>query len=428
MSRGNLVLVIRVGVLGIVAIAAGALALDGAGAAGPRGGARGSTDHLISLNFKFSGAGSCSASDCHGAHDAKEKGLSFSNEYTLWSGDKDPHHRAYATLEKPQSVKIAKELKIADAAKSERCLSCHSLNVPATLKGQKFNLKEGVTCNACHGPSEKWLQPHSHQGWLVHQAQGKPHELLLKETGLFDTRPIEARAQQCTGCHLKIDADMVAAGHPQPTFEMNWFSTIYDDRHWHDPDGYFAAQLWAGGQVIAVHDAMGQLAERAQAAKHPELIKQAHVQAMAYYSVFNQLFASGVLKGGETLAADVAKIDAGMKASKFADVAAAAQSAMAHADALGTTVAAFNPTKASDIKLFNAVLSERKSIEFGERGIDQQRDAVFAIYTALATSKDKPADADAVLDLISKMFPEGGVPSAADFKAVLAAVKAKAPR
>jgi len=97
--------------------------------------------------------------------------------------DKDTHSQAFATLTKPKADKleaypnlnkIGPNLKIADVTKSDRCLSCHALSVPADKQGKQFNIKEGNSCNSCHGPSSAWLDPHQAKGWTDGSARARP--------------------------------------------------------------------------------------------------------------------------------------------------------------------------------------------------------------------------------------------------------------
>src|SRR5579864_3385 len=117
-----------------------------------------SAQSLVALGIPFQGAASCSNVDCHGHATVKANGYSFSNEYTLWSApgqDGDPHHnKTWLALSNPTGKKICQGLGIPDGRKSERCLNCHSLSVPQNLQADNYKLTEGVTCNACHGPSK----------------------------------------------------------------------------------------------------------------------------------------------------------------------------------------------------------------------------------------------------------------------------------
>jgi len=177
--------------------------------------------------MKFDGATTCNAAKCHGAGDATSPPTKIGSEYNIWL-DKDVHAQAFKSLTKPKVdkyppeaypdiSKIGANLKIADVTKDDRCLVCHALPVLANLQGEKFTMAEGNTCNACHGPSEKWRGPHEKKEWTADQRKKNPtHDALLKAVGIYDTRVVSARAELCVGCHLSIDADLVTAGHPQP--------------------------------------------------------------------------------------------------------------------------------------------------------------------------------------------------------------------
>jgi hypothetical protein len=61
-------------------------------------------------------------------------------------------------------------------------------------QGRQYNVSEGVTCYHCHGPSEKWNKPHAEKGWTQKMRDGKSHDALLKEWGLYDTKSVMHRA------------------------------------------------------------------------------------------------------------------------------------------------------------------------------------------------------------------------------------------
>src|SRR5215471_18731165 len=119
--------------------------------------------------YKYTGAASCGASNCHGSTKAKADYPKL-NENTVWF-QKERHAKAYDTLtneklkSKVSPSKIAQTLKIDKTETSDRCLSCHALNVKPQLRGPKFDIAEGVQCEACHGPAEKWLEPHAEKNW-----------------------------------------------------------------------------------------------------------------------------------------------------------------------------------------------------------------------------------------------------------------------
>src|SRR2546427_191031 len=141
--------------------------------------------------LKYTGAASCAASNCHGSTKPKPDYPKL-NENIVWT-QKAQDAKAYATLtnEKLKSgvspSKIARELKLTKAEASDRCLTCHAVNVPAAARGPKFDITDGVFCDACHGPAEKWLEAHAEKGWT--------HEQSVK-LGMYDTKNFLLRSVQ----------------------------------------------------------------------------------------------------------------------------------------------------------------------------------------------------------------------------------------
>lgn len=380
---------------------------------------------LTSLGMKFEGAKSCQGSKCHSKPGDDAPPTERDHEYNIWSG-KDAHAKAFDTLTKPESKKIGDAMKIADVKTSNACLMCHALSVPDNLKGDKFNIKEGNTCASCHGPSEKWNKPHAEtKGWTEEQRKKSgSHEALLKTWGLYDTKPVTARAAMCVSCHLSIDADMVAAGHPQPVFELDYFSEI-EPKHWIDPEGFFSTKLWMAGQAAAVADSMNQLASRASAKKDAESIKAAYEQAMAHASVF-----------GAT--APTLGIDAGAWSAKVAELTKdmnnsdAAKALASMATAAMPKIESSNPDQAMTTALLNAVAGMTGlGTNFGQNGMDQQSWAISALFNSYAKGTKMPeAGKDAMNKLIESklMPPESGELKPEDFEKGLAEVKEKLPK
>lgn len=388
-------------------------------------------EDLVKLGLKFDGAASCNAAKCHGSDKPKPPPSQAGDEYTHWAA-KDPHNRAFETLTKDASKAIATKMSIADASTAERCLSCHSVNAPASLRGQKFSLNEGVSCNACHGPSQKYMEPHATEGWTAKQRQAMGHADLLKTWGLYDTKPLVARAEKCTSCHLAIDADMVAAGHPQPQFELAYFSNagVYEDRHWKDPvdEKYFDVKQWTAGQVVETRDAMVQLAERAEGKAPDEAVKAAYEQALGHLAMFKQVAASGLLNADAgSLDGLAGKLKAAMGAGNKGEVAAAARSVAEGVARTADGVGQMSADKGKTLKALNAVASDESvAQDAGHLGMEQQAFAVFTLYNAYANA-ESPADKDQVIGLIGeKLFPEKKADAAA-FAKNLADVKGKLP-
>ena len=383
------------------------------------------------LNFKFEGAATCSNAQCHGADEPKEgAGATTLAEFTQWSGG-DLHKTAHETLAKEESTAIAEKMKIADATTDARCTSCHALEVPEKLRGREFDLAEGVTCNACHGPSEKWNAPHKEKGWTDKQrASLKTHDALLKKLGLYDTKSPLARADMCTSCHLAIDAEMVAAGHPEPVFELDIYSRsedkggYYVSQHWREPNvPFYGASLWSTGQVVAVRDAMRQLADRAGKKVSPKEFTAAYAKAMAHYSAFKPVMTAGVVKG-DAAAWDkaAAQINAGVKAKKMADVAAGAKTIADGAAKLAPAVGAAKWDKTKTLAVLKALLADvNTSKMYGSQGMEQQAFAVYAVWNA----HDPKGTAVATLITENLFPPDEGDLTADQFAKGLKTVAAK---
>ena len=226
---------------------------------------------IIVPGLKYLGNASCAGAECHSADEAKEQsGQMIGDEANIWA-EADPHALAYETLANDDSKKIADALKVGSAAESSRCLSCHAIDAPAEQRGEKFALINAVGCESCHGPAEKWMEPHKKAGWTAEQRQAAGPGGLLKEHGLVDTSNLSVRAHTCVACHLQIDKDLIDAGHPPLEFELyayNYYVSKKPDKeyrvHWGDglePPKFWDAKLWAAGQAAA-HEASSAMVEQ----------------------------------------------------------------------------------------------------------------------------------------------------------------------
>jgi hypothetical protein len=389
---------------------------------------------LVKLGMKFDGAQTCSAANCHGAtgSDMGKKGRGL-NSFTLWNGN-DPHKKSFEVLSNDESKAMAEKLSIASATTSARCLSCHSVDAPAALHGEKFTLEEGNSCSTCHGPSEKWREPHATEGWTdKERAATGSHAAMLTKWGLFDTRPLVQRAERCSSCHLAIEPDLIAAGHPTPVFDLAYYSdpNYYTDRHWMDDETpYFHAKQWAVGQVVLTRDAMRQVAIRANTGASAESIKDAYDQAMAHFSVTSAMmtgmgFKADAVSGLAAKAADLEKAVAG------GDKAAIAAAAVGIADAITANAAAANELaadKAKTVATMTAIAGMKDlATRFGSHGAEQQAWALYGLFDAFARNEN-PGDKDAVVEAIGGLFLEEGRKVPDGFEGKLAEVAGKLPK
>ncbi len=206
-------------------------------------------------NGAHMGVATCGGTTCHGRQEADGE-IVRQDELMRWQEESTPggaHSRAFRVLREPRSIAIAKRLGIKDASSSQQCLGCHS--TPAAKKGPRFQVSDGVGCEACHGASSQWLS--------AHYAVGANHAKNVS-LGLTPLDNPKARASTCLDCHFGsaksgqfVDHRIMAAGHPRISFELDLFSTL--QQH-HDEDVDYVrrkgktngVRFWAVGQSMAL--------------------------------------------------------------------------------------------------------------------------------------------------------------------------------
>src|SRR5205823_410550 len=196
----------------------------------------------------------------------------------------DPHARAYDVLLDERSIVIAKQLGINAAHEQSLCLKCHVLPEYRSARvAPRFRKEDGVGCESCHGPAERWVNEHYRENWRAKTLAEKD------ALGMRDTKNLAGRARTCVRCHvgapgMDVNHDLIAAGHPPLRFEFAAFHANLP-RHWDekkdttplkkdpkvDARGWadFDGRAWAVGQVTAAEAALELLAERAQNDKRP---------------------------------------------------------------------------------------------------------------------------------------------------------------
>jgi len=105
------------------------------------------------------GVVNCANSLCHGSVEPIKGANILQTEYVTWSRV-DKHARAWQTLFSERSLRIAKNLGIGKPSEARICLDCHTHNVPKDRRAERFQVDDGVACEACHGPSGRWLESH----------------------------------------------------------------------------------------------------------------------------------------------------------------------------------------------------------------------------------------------------------------------------
>jgi hypothetical protein len=173
--------------------------------------------------YVHEGVATCAASQCHGSAVPREGTGVFQNEYVTWTQN-DPHSQAYLTLGTEASAAIARRLGIEDARTAGLCLDCHADNVSQNRRGERFQISDGVSCEACHGGAQQWLPTH-------HNAPAVSHADNIA-AGLYPTDQVQSRATLCLSCHLGTSDKfathrIMAAGHPRLAFELDTFTELW---------------------------------------------------------------------------------------------------------------------------------------------------------------------------------------------------------
>ncbi len=155
------------------------------------------------------------------------------NESQIWSAH-DRHSKAFKLLECDRGQAIGRRLGW-NIVQDQRCLSCHADWQAARPSPDDAVLAEGVACEACHGPSSKYLVEHSNPKWRT-----LPFHKRSADYGMTMLRDPQVRAGMCLSCHVGnveqgkvITHEMYAAGHPPlPSFELRQFGEGM--KHWSD--------------------------------------------------------------------------------------------------------------------------------------------------------------------------------------------------
>jgi hypothetical protein len=234
---------------------------------------------------KFYGVGSCQ--ECHTQPTALRKDsldFVYLAEYAIWRVQ-DKHSLAYLALEGKRGQQMAKILGF-QVSEDSRCLNCHAMNYPKERQGEKFSLRDGVSCDGCHGPAEGWYGEHTQRAsWRKQTPEYKEGK------GMRDVRNPTKKAAMCLACHVGnaaegkvISHSMYAAGHPPlPIIDVALFSKNLP-QHWrdlkdvpylreskaetqklyhYDPEEKELTKNSVLGSLVALQESMGFLAERA---------------------------------------------------------------------------------------------------------------------------------------------------------------------
>jgi len=226
---------------------------------------------------KHLGVGSCSNSTCHGSIQSWKKSNILQNEYITWTKEDNHSRKAYSVLTNKLSKRIVRNLGLKDPAHEAKiCLDCHADNVPTDVRGERFDIADGVGCEACHGGSERWIESHT--------SSNTTHEENIKN-GLYPTDDPVARATLCYSCHFGDSNKLVThrimgAGHPRIRFELDTFTATQPAHYEIDEDYrkrkpvFSGVKIWAIGQAIGMRTNLDLLMDpkRGRDGIFPELV------------------------------------------------------------------------------------------------------------------------------------------------------------
>jgi hypothetical protein len=387
---------------------------------------------------KYSGPGSCAASNCHGSVTPRTATPVRQNEYSIWAAQ-DKHGHAYTVLSNPVSLRMGKILKLSTSPnQADKCRACHTLNVPDNLRAQTFQGDEGVSCENCHGPAVGWLGPHTTRGWTREQSI---------KLGQYPTVDLLARSERCMGCHVgtaekRVDHEMIAAGHPDLTFELDTFSAIMP-RHWRFPsenDPWAGVQEWGIGQAVQLREALNRLSRSAASRSWPAFAEldcfschhnltspqDSWRQASGYpgrspgtpawnasrYVVFRHLVEQVNADGGRKLDTELEKVSTlvGSGADRE-QIAAAAKQASILTDQIAQQLRSQQYNRDLSARVMQAIAADGTPIaEQGERSAEQAAMALDAISLAYQKN-EKTGNEPELRAAITRLFDQLQNPS-----------------
>jgi hypothetical protein len=222
-------------------------------------------------------------------------------------------------------------------------------------------------------------------------------------------------------CHLAIDHDMVAAGHPDLlAFELDTFSAQMPP-HWRDKGPFTPTKAWATGQVIALREAAKQLGDRSGSSG--QLLTDALGKVQGHGAVVKVLFGVAGPDVQKQVESDVAALTDAVGKSDKAKIAATAKSLAGAMSTQAPKVAGRDYDAAATKKILTDLSSSADAIgAIGPRAAEQAAMAMDRLYSAYSKSPGQKAD-KAAGDALDKMFGTLDDPKKFDAKTFSAAAK-----
>ncbi len=134
------------------------------------------------------------------------------SQFKTWLGTK--HARTYVMLQSQMAKTVAKEagIKAANPQYSAFCLNCHGTasDVPVEYRFPEFRIEEGVSCEHCHGPGEKYASK----------------EIMKDKQKAISMGLRLLTPQDCLNCH-KPKPSHTKLGRPPFDFEAFWKKIVH---------------------------------------------------------------------------------------------------------------------------------------------------------------------------------------------------------
>ena len=247
---------------------------------------------VVSAQSPYRGSGSCSATACHGNITPLPPKIStvWRSEHTTWISDDCAFACVSGLVRQAFGTNRANLAgaggNVKRASEDIRCLACHT--TPCRLSSMTATAwmnADGVGCESCHGPSARWIGPHTTEGWTEWSPQAKA------DLGFKETKSLVHRAKICADCHVgrrsrdglvdrDVNHDLIAAGHPRLNFEFSAYLANMPP-HWSEKEpnptpaarnpalvaADFPARAWVIGRLVTAKAAMELLEARAAAAE-----------------------------------------------------------------------------------------------------------------------------------------------------------------
>lgn len=359
------------------------------------------------------------------------------NEYSTWAVQ-DKHAKAFTALTSDIAKRIGRNLGIQPTT-SARCLTCHTLDVPDDQKARTFDIRDGVSCESCHGAASNWLGRHTARDWNYQKSVA---------LGMYDTRDLVRRNEKCLSCHLgesakTVDHEMIAAGHPDLYFEIESFSSV-EPHHWKEPfpeDPTIEIRNLAVGQAIQLREWMRRVGRDASGnwpeyavldciACHHTLTaaKDSWRQERGYagrkpgnppwnssrFAVLETIARQMEANASRQLDRDVGRVNelvSDVRANR-AQIIAAANEAANSADKLAHELVTTKLDPAASLKLIGSICADSERIAYqGERAAEQAAMAVNSLFVAYERSRKAKNDAQ-IRTAIGDLYKQFDNPSA----------------